>query len=196
MNPILEKAEILEHVKPLSVSGFHRLIDLGELDRGVELIEGVLVEKMSKSPLHRYVVNQLLNLLRTYCKSRELTVFKEDPLTLEASEPEPDLAVVRGRQTDFVSAHPHAAELVVEVAISSLPIDQAKARVYAGAGVPEFWLIRPHDREIDVYRDPSPNGYGELFTARTGQILASVALTDFAIDPNQILPDREAEPGR
>lgn len=83
-----------------------------------------------------------------------------------SSQPEPDLAVVRGTARDYASAHPSTALLVVEVAESSLAFDRGeKASLYASAGIPEYWIVNLSDRRLEIYRDPiplagQPYGYG------------------------------------
>jgi len=66
---------------------------------------------------------------------------------------------------DYLSRHPGPADtaLAVEVADSSLGQDHTiKARIYAAAGVPLYWIINLVDDQIEVYTqptglDPDPN---------------------------------------
>jgi len=67
------------------------------------------------------------------------TLLREDPLTLADSEPEPDLAIVRGDETNFAQQHPTTAALVVEIAVTSAAEDRSLATLYASAGVEEYW---------------------------------------------------------
>ena len=58
MLELLESPEVRRHVAPINIDQYHRMIDLGVFDAWpVELLDGVLVEKMSKSELHVYLVN-------------------------------------------------------------------------------------------------------------------------------------------
>jgi Uma2 family endonuclease len=89
------------------------------------------------------------------------------PLALgEYSEPEPDVAVVVGSARDYANAHPTTAVLVVEIADSTLALDRhTKASLYAAAGVPEYWIVNLVERQIEIYREPTPMdgtpfGYG------------------------------------
>src|SRR2546425_2499278 len=65
------------------------------------------------------------------------------PIALDAaSEPEPDLAVVPGSAKDYRDSHPSKPVLVVEVAETSLALGRRrKARLYARAGIPEYWIL-------------------------------------------------------
>jgi Uma2 family endonuclease len=74
------------------------------------------------------------------------------------SSPEPDVAVVFGQIRDYLADHPSEAALLVEVAESSLTYDRTvKQRLYAGAGVPEYWIVNLIDRQLFVFRDPAPD---------------------------------------
>lgn len=73
--------------------------------------------------------------------------------TLANSEPEPDVAIVRGRLDDFSSRHPgpNDVSLVVEVADKTLVTDRFKAQLYAGAGIPVYWIVNLSERAIEVF---------------------------------------------
>jgi Uma2 family endonuclease len=81
------------------------------------------------------------------------------PLALDdESAPEPDVAVVRGRHTDYRHAHPARAALIVEVAESSLSFDRTqKGSLYARAGIADYWIVNLEDGVVEVHRDPGPD---------------------------------------
>ena len=80
------------------------------------------------------------------------------PLALDdASEPEPDVAVVSGEPAAYRAAHPGTAALVVEVADSSLRLDRRlKAALYARNRLQEYWIVNLADATLEVARDPRP----------------------------------------
>jgi Uma2 family endonuclease len=92
--------------------------EFNEQRRRTELIRGIVIEKVSKSPLHSALAKRLYDLISAMLPPG-FVVRREDPLTLADSEPEPDIAVVQGDEAAFFTAHPSTAELVVEVAVSS-----------------------------------------------------------------------------
>lgn len=153
---------------------------MGLLSEDVELLEGTLVKKISKSPLHEWIVGWLAERLSQILGVGWL-VRKEGPLTLLHSEPEPDLAVVLGALDDYRAAHPTTASLVIEVAISTLELDRQKARIYAAAGVLEYWIVRPEVSSIEVYRALSGGDYSEQILVGGPATLASKAVPGFAI---------------
>jgi Uma2 family endonuclease len=78
------------------------------------------------------------------------------------SEPEPDLAIVRGTVLDYAERHPCPSdvELVVEVADSTLKQDcEIKDKLYAQAGIAEYWVLDLKNRQLHVFRNPTPTGY-------------------------------------
>ena len=66
--------------------------------------------------------------------------------------------VVKGEIDDYAD-HPTPADvlLVVEIADSSLTYDRNdKAALYAGAGVPEYWVLSIKARTLEALREPMP----------------------------------------
>ncbi|MEM0970464.1 MAG: Uma2 family endonuclease [Verrucomicrobiota bacterium] len=171
---IIEIPEIRKAMMPMSVDFFHAAGELGWIDENVELLHGYPVKKMSKSPEHEYLVSLLLRMLEQVIPSSHF-VIKERPLTTQDSEPEPDLMVVEGEERSFRRVHPTTASLVIEVSIHTQERDRQKARIYAAAGVEEYWLVEPDRKAITVYRAPEPEGYGvEKEALETGMVHSTV----------------------
>jgi Uma2 family endonuclease len=53
-----------------------------------------------------------------------------------------------------------------------------KARLYARAGLAEFWLFLTTESVVEVYRAPSPDGYSNLTLYGAGQTLSPLAFPD------------------
>ena len=90
-------------------------------------------------------------------------------------------------------AHPAAALLVVEVAESSLPQDRlTKSRIYAGAGIAEYWIVNLRHDRVEVQRDPDPatRRYATSFVAAAGARLELSALPGAAVLVDDLLPPR------
>jgi Uma2 family endonuclease len=135
-------------------------------DERVELIGGRIVTMSPQNSPHFTAIRLVEDTLRTILGTG-YDVRVQGPLDLSpSSQPEPDIAVVRGNVRDYASAHPTTALLVVEVSESSLRFDRGeKASLYASADIPEYWIVNLLDRCLEVYRDPvpmtgQPYGYG------------------------------------
>jgi Uma2 family endonuclease len=145
---------------PLSVEAYHALGEAGLIPERTELLYGFVYHKMSKSPLHSFLVQLLQDLLRGLVPPG-FVVRTEQPITCADSEPEPDLAVVRGQSADFRLAHPRTAELVIEICVSSTDYDRSKLRAYASAGVKECWLVLGPEKQVEVHRQPGDGRFAE-----------------------------------
>lgn len=183
MNDILEIPEVRRHASPLSVAEYHQLGEFNENGRRTELIRGIVLEKTAKSPLHCSIASRLFKLILSKTPPG-FSVWKEEPLTLADSEPEPDVSVVRGGDADFTAAHPHTAELVIEVAVSSPALDRASATLYAEAAVKEYWIVLAGRQAVEVYRQPEDGVYREMRLHVAGETLtcASVPGISFGVD--------------
>jgi Uma2 family endonuclease len=111
------------------------------------------------------------------------------PLAIDpSSEPEPDLAVVKGSGRDYIEAHPSSAVLVIEIADTSLEYDRRKGRVYAGSGIPEYWIVNLADRCVEVYRDPSAGAYRFSKRFMPGETIILLQAPEANISVADILP--------
>jgi Uma2 family endonuclease len=142
-----------------SVAQYHKLIEIGVLteDDNLELLDGYLVHKMSRNPPHDAAIQKILKrLFRILPPDWDLRI--QSAITLSHSESEPDLAVVRGDETRYLTNHPGPPDigLVIEVADSTLDSDRVdKGRIYAEAGIVYYWIVNLVDRQIEVYTLPS-----------------------------------------
>jgi hypothetical protein len=142
----------------LSVAQYHRMIQSGVLTENdrVELLEGVLVSKMPHNPQHDGTISVILRKLWTKPPSSWI-VRIQSAITLEDSEPEPDLTIVKGPEERYLSAHSVASEIgqVIEVSDSSLENDRTlKKLLYARARIPIYWIVNLLEKKIEVYTEP------------------------------------------
>jgi Uma2 family endonuclease len=136
---------------------YAKLIDAGILheDDPVELVDGQLVVREPQHTPHA-VATQLAQEALGRAFGRGWCVRVQLPLALDPrSEPEPDVAVVRGAPRDFLADHPSHPALVVEVSGESLGFDRtSKARLYARGRVREYWIVNLKARTLEVRRRP------------------------------------------
>lgn len=147
-----------------TVAEYHKLIQTGVLteDDPVELLEGWIVPKMPRNPLHDATIGIVSELLRGLIPNGwHLRI--QSAITTYDSEPEPDLVIARGVARDYTSRHPTPVDiaLVIEVADSSLDRDrEAKARLYARAGIQDYWVVNLSDMRVEAYSNPdAASGY-------------------------------------
>jgi Uma2 family endonuclease len=199
-------AESSPRIVPLTVDQYHEMIAKGILNDGdsIELIDGVLVRKdraerggdpMSHGPGHRAAISAMQECLDGV-KAAGCHVGIQLPVTLgRVQEPEPDLAVIRGRPKDFSKRHPGPADIValIEVADSSLNVDRTtKLRLYANAAIAVYWIVSLVDRQVEVYEDPRP-GEGEYrrhtdYKVNQTVVLSVAAGVDVVVPVAAVLP--------
>ena len=143
----------------ISRERYHEMIETGlfDSDDEYELIHGYLLKKMARNQAHIWVVRLLVTLLRQLLtEGSGWFVVKEDPIALYDSEPEPDVVVVRGSETDYWDLpEPQDIGLVVEVSDSTLSTDRSvKKPLYAQEGIREYWIVDVKGRRVEVYTEP------------------------------------------
>lgn len=184
MVPLLSHPGFRARTLPLSVATWHWMVEKGLAPARAELLRGVIVEKMPKSPLHTKLVTRLWNAFAAALGETHW-VRKEEPLTLADSEPEPDIAIVPGQEPDYAT-HPTTALLVIEVAITTLAEDRELAGIYAEAGVAEYWIVNAPARVIEVYRQPQGGSYLSRELLSTGAAAACEALPGVKIETEKL----------
>lgn len=177
MTALLDLPEIRRRAAKFSVEDYHRF---GEHLRA-ELLKGVVIEKMPQSPRHAVLTESLHDALRLAVPAG-VHIRQEKPLTTSDSEPEPDLAIVRGARADYLGRHPATALLVIEVAISTIDTDRVKALIYAEAGVAEYWIVLPETKTVEVHWQPAAGEYAERLTVSAPAVIDSRALPGLSVD--------------
>jgi Uma2 family endonuclease len=136
---------------------YYELADLGWFrDQRVELIDGEIIEMPPQKDTHFMAIGLTAEALaKAFGDGYWVRI--QGPLHLgESSEPEPDVAVVKGTIRDYAGAgHPTAALLVVEVSDTTLRYARGdKASFYAAHGIADYWVVNLRERRLEVYRDP------------------------------------------
>ena len=188
MQSLLENSSIRDAVLRLDVEQYHRLCSSGIVPERTELLEGVVVEKMGKSPLHTWTVAFLEDWFRNNVRDG-LLLRVEQPLTLGTSEPEPDLAIVAGHRDDFRRCHPQHAEVVVEVAVTTAELDRAKSRIYGEASIPTYFLVLPEQKQVILFRDVSDGVYTVRETLMPGSKIRLTEIFGEVFDVGQLFPE-------
>lgn len=178
--------------RTFTVDEYHQMIEAGVLteDDRVELLEGEIVKMTALGSPHAGCVDRL-NRLFNRRVGDEAIVRIQSPIQLnEISEPEPDVALLRPRPDFYAESHPKPEEvlLVVEVAESSVEHDRdTKIPAYGRAGIEEAWLVDLVDEVIEVYTDPSPQGYRNMRRLWRGDHFAPQAFLDVELTVDALL---------
>lgn len=149
-----------------------------------ELVDGELINTMGKNRPHS---NGTYRLYR-----RLVEIFGWDYVQQEASidvagednstnEPEPDLIVLSRRidELEVINPGPADLRLVVEVADTSLSYDRTvKARLYARAGIADYWVMDLNGRQLIVHREPSQGRYLSVTAYSEKERVAPLAAPD------------------
>jgi Uma2 family endonuclease len=174
-----------ETIRPLSRAEYDRMVALGWFeDERIELLHGMLVTMSRQSPRHVAIIRTLGQILVPAMEERG-QVQIHGPLALtDGSEPEPDVALIPFGYDDDL---PDRAYLVIEVADSSLRKDRGvKARLYAAAGTPEYWIVNIADRAVEVHRAARDGAYREIIVCRSGDTMTVTAFPDIQIAVDEI----------
>lgn len=167
--------------------------EMGLLDcnERTELIAGQILLMVAKGTPHVTALHLLADVIRGQIGDRAL-VRTQDPIRLDDfSEPEPDLAIVRGTVLDYAAQHPHPSDiyLVVEVADSTLKQDcEVKDKLYAQAGIIDYWVVDLKNRQLHIFRDPTPRGYGSHLILQEPNEAATLAFAEVSIALSDIFP--------
>ncbi len=189
----MEEVAVLRRL--FTVDDYYAMVEagiLGEDDR-VELIEGEIITMAPPGLPHSSGVDRLTMLFAPPLAGRAI-VRVQNPVRLsDRSEPQPDVALLRFRQDYYAGRVPDArlddVLLVVEVAHSSLRYDRnVKLPLYARSGVPEVWIVDVEARALDVYREPSADGYHLHDRRSTGDTVRPVAFPDVVLPVGDLLP--------
>lgn len=115
-------------------------------------------------------------------------------LPLQESVPEPDLVWVQNG--DYTETRPTAddAILVVEVADTSLDYDLGeKARLYAAAGIRDYWVVDCQNRRVIVHRQPSEAGYGSVEEFSGSRAISPLSHPHVTLAPEVLFRPTDAE---
>ncbi len=177
-----------ESLYRLTVEQYHAMAGAGILtdDDPVELLEGLLVCKMTKYRPHTMTTGLLRDALSEIVSSW-CYVDAQEPVTTSDSEPEPDLLVVRGTRRDYTDRQPGPEEvvLVVEVADTTLRRDRGvKKRIYAAAGLSIYWIVNLKERQVEFYTGPTGPAQRSTYAQRRDYGLGDTILV--VIDDTEV----------
>ena len=189
---VQEAKSVQVNRRSFTVAEYERMGQIGIFseDERVELVCGEVIEMSPIGERHAASVNVLDEIVRERL-GRSVTVSVQNPVLLDDfSEPQPDLLILKRRADFYKHAHPRPEDvlIVIEVSDSTLELDRAvKVPLYAGAGVPEAWLVNLPEERIEVYSDPVGGEYQTVRSYARGQKLQSHTLASLRISVSKVL---------
>jgi Uma2 family endonuclease len=178
--------------KLFSVAEYHKMIEAGVFheDDRLELLGGEIVAMSPIGSRHAACANRL-NRLFTKRLGDQAIVAVQNPVEIsEESAPQPDLSLLKPRTDFYSAAHPKPSDiyLLVEIADTTAIYDRrVKLPFYARASIPEVWLIDLETQKIEVYREPSAQGYRQTEIVEREQSLKIHAFSDVELKVTEIL---------
>lgn len=170
---------------------YHRMGEAGILkptDR-VELIRGEILEMLPIGRRHVAFVNNFNQLLAVGLAGRAIVSVQNPVVLADDTEPQPDLSLLRQRPVPYKEREPHAEDvlLLIEVAETSLGYDRStKLRLYAEAGIPEYWVVDCVAESIEVHRTPGAEGYRDVTRVTGAATIALQAFPDVTLATGEV----------
>jgi Uma2 family endonuclease len=180
-------------VRLWTVQEYHQMAEAGIFhpEERVELIAGQIIRMSAKGTAHTAAVRRTAKILRNLL-ANQAEVYTQDPIQLDNfSEPEPDIAVVRIDPLDYADHHPTPSEvyLIIEVADSSFKYDrETKGKAYAKSGIADYWVLDVNERQLHVFREPTPEGYQSEVILSEEASLSPLQFPTFVIALQDMLP--------
>jgi Uma2 family endonuclease len=151
-------------------------------DRRTELFEGEVYYMSPKHRPHARAVTELVVALARALEGSELSVLSDISVRLSDHDvPEPDIAVTDAPEGDGILPL-ESVKLLIEVADSTLAQDMGlKAALYAGAGVPEYWVVDVNARVIHQMWSPVGEAYAKRREMVFEQEVAAATIPELTI---------------
>ena len=179
----------------VSYDEFEAMVERGELDdepRRQELLDGEIVTMVSANPPHDETLDRLSEWSFANLPLDRVRIRMGGGVGLRVVEsiPMPDMSWLR--KQDYMKHRPGPDDvfLLVEVSYSSLSKDRnKKGRLYARAGLREYWIVNLRGECIEVYREPGPKGYASRTLVFPGEAIHPLAFPDLAFPVSLLFPE-------
>ena len=176
-----------------TVAEYYAMAEAGILapDERVELLDGDVIAMPPINEWHASRVGRFTNTLPAQFQGQAI-VWIQNPVRLDdASEPQPDVMLLRWRDDFYEGGHPGPADVLLLIEVSDTTVDydrSAKLAAYAVAGIPEVWIASRRDRRIESYSDPDGDQYTTVRYYGAGESISPQAFPDVILQVDQIIP--------
>ena len=156
-----------------TVADYHQLVATGLLEgKSVELLEGELISISPEGLPHSYTNRSVADYLRSLLSDIAI-VSEAHPVTLDNSEPEPDLAIVRLPKEVYKQHHPYPEDIYWLIEISNRTLEKdlkEKTITYARNNIAEYWVVDLPHQKLWVFTKPKLGGYSQTQEFTTGTV--------------------------
>lgn len=154
-----------------------------------ELVRGKLIQQPVPHFLHGLTITALMQAFLGVSLG-DLRVVSAVTSTFGEDRFEPDVLLARPTKPGLQRMLDRTEiQLAIEVAVSSLAYDRdEKAVYYAEGGVPEYWIVNPVARQIEVYRTPTGGRYQDRYLLLPGESLDALCLPGHEFGVDSLLP--------
>ncbi len=186
---------LLNPLRLWTVKEYYQMIEAGLLhpEEQVELLEGQIINMTPQGPFHAATTDYTTEYLRHTLAGKAL-LRCEKPIALnQYSEPEPDIAVVHLHPYRYANGHPQASEvyLLIEVADTTLEYDRnTKAKIYAKAGIEDYWVLNTKKRQLHIFREPMIDGYSQEDILVETASISPLAFPEITVEISRLLPPK------
>lgn len=159
-------------------------------DVRVELLYGEIVETNPPNPPHAFIVDKLMYWSVKSTSNCDIWVRIQNPIGIPEfdSLPEPDVAWLKKRDYGTTQPQPEDVLLLIEVSDSTLSKDRnLKSKLYAEAGIQEYWIINVKDACVEVHRRPHGDRFQSLETYSVGQEVSPLAAPEAVMSVGEIV---------
>lgn len=175
---------------------YERMADAGIFGgQRVELIAGRIKRITPQKHRHMWAMSKINRLLVNATTANDWLIVKGTLWLNDNSAPEPDFHLfdVPGGTPEEMLPLPI---LVIEVSHKTYRRDSgSKLRVYAAAGIEDYWIVHLRDRRVEVYRRPeNPTGnpsdwrYASVTRLIPGQSVAMLKRPNVSFSVDALLP--------
>jgi Uma2 family endonuclease len=170
----------------INVKQYDEMIEHGILTTNdkVELLNGVIIEKMPKGIKHAAINDLVAEMFRQTLGNRVI-IRNQNPVVLDDySEPEPDIVLAKPPREIYLERHPTPEDilLIIEISDTTLGRDRVtKSLAYAKAEIQQYLVLNLQNETIEDSREPGEDGYQFKRTLRKGDSLNLVAFPEVEI---------------
>lgn len=171
----------------LRIEDYERLDHAGAFggDGKTELVDGLVYRMSPQYRQHGFAKDELAYRLRRALEQlgSPLHVATEQSVEIGPhSEPQPDIVLTSEPRGEGAIPGKSVA-LIVEVSGTTLDFDLGeKAMIYAGAGIPEYWVVDLKGKVLHVHSQPAPDGYPKPRIVPFGELVECVSIAGLAVD--------------